>query len=157
MINDYTPFMDLYPELKLLPTSDFKNQISGISDFDYIQDVNRTDSDGKLENFHLIVKDRKFGIYLYSSGCVWTVDEIVLSPEFDYPIVFTRKEEMSFSAIIKKNGKYGMLFWNYGFLKNKFYAIKTEYDSIEKLNETRYKAIKGNTVVYFDRNGQILK
>jgi len=157
MINDYTPFMDLYPELQLLPTSDFKNQISGISEFDYIQDINRKDADGELEKFHLIVKDRKFGIYLYSSGCAWTVDEIVLSPEYDYPIVFTRKEGMSFSAILKQKGKYGMLFWKYGLFINNFYVIKTEYDSIEKLNETRYKAIKGNTVVYFDRNGQVLK
>lgn len=156
-MKDYTPFMDLHPELKLVPTTSVYINISNFQNrFDYVQDFNRKENNGSKENFHLLVKDGKFGVLLHSSGFFYDTDSIALQAIYD-SINFIYRWNKSFGAIVEKNGKFGLIFWEYGLISNDMYSVPIEYDSMEIIENKRIKAIKGNTIVYFDMTGHILK
>lgn len=155
-MNDYTPFMDLHPELKLIPTTRVRIGISDFqSRFDYVQDFNRKERDRK-DNFHLIVKNGKYGVLLHDPGVLGDVDSIALNGEYD-SIEFVYKAYRSFCAIVKKDEKYGLVFWTYGRWRDKVYIVTPEYDSMILLGNGRFKGIKDDSVVYFDETGHILK
>lgn len=153
-MEDYIPFMDLHPELKLIPTTSVQVNIGGFKNkFDYVQDFNRN---GGKEKFHLLVKDFKFGLMLHSSGFFSNTDYIALPAVYE-SIDFLYKREKSFGAIVKQSGKYGLFFWKYGAIRNEKFAVPIEYDSMVALDNKRIKAIKNDKVVYFDETGHVLK
>lgn len=153
-INDYIPFMDLHPELNLKPTSDFP-QIEGISKFDYIQDLNLRENNSTQGCFYLIIKDGKYGIFMYDPGFFFDAYAIALKPVYEEIYIY-QHEGRHFRAIVKKEGKYGIVFWTYGFF-NKLEEVEPVYDAIERINESRFKAIKDNNVFYLDSTGKMLK
>ena len=156
-MNDYVPFMDLYPELNLVPTTSVNINISNFqSRFDYVQDLNRKGKNGIKEVFHLLVKDGKFGLLLHSPGVFSDTDSVALPAIYD-SIQFLYKKGKSFGAIVKQNNKYGLFFWEYGILANSKYSVPTEYDSMECMDNKRIKGIKDNNVTYFDETGHVLK
>lgn len=154
-MNDYTPFMDQYPELKLRPVTEFPGHPK-IQDLDYVQNLRLVGSNAPNGFFYIIVKDGKMGLYMYDLGFFSATTSIALKPIHD-SIEFIYHKERSFGAIIQTNGKYGMIFWKYGFLINDKEKIKCVYDSIVKVGDGRYKATKDNQVVYFNSVGQMLK
>lgn len=163
-MEDYVPFMDKHPELKLKPTTDVDNiiRISNFSrKYDYIQDLNRKGENGKNESFHLIVivgtngdKDTKFGILYHRMG---SLSDCVALPALYESIEFLYKKEKAFAVIMKCNGKYGLFFWEYNFFVNKTYTVAAEYESMEVLSNKRIKGIKNGKVIYFDKTGHVLK
>ena len=156
-MNDYVPFMDLHPELNLVPTTSVNINISNFqSRFDYVQDINRKGENGQKEVFHLLVKDAKYGVLLHSSGLFSDTSSVAL-PAIHDSIEFLYKKHKSFGAIIQKGGKFGLFFWEYGILTNKKYAVPTEFDSMEVMESKRIKGVKDNTITYFDETGHVLK
>lgn len=156
-MNDYVPFMDLHPELNLVPTTSVNINISNFqSRFDYVQDINRKGENGQKEVFHLLVKDAKYGVLLHSSGLFSDTSSVAL-PAIHDSIEFLYKKHKSFGAIIQKEGKFGLFFWEYGILTNKKYAVPTEFDSMEVMESKRIKGVKDNTITYFDETGHVLK
>ena len=157
-MNDYTPFMDLYPELELRPVTEFPQHYK-IQEFDYVQNLDSTKRKIPAHMhgvFFLIVKDGKFGIYMFDSGWISDKYTIVVKPEYE-SIDFISVNDRSFGAVIKRDGKYGMLFWTYGFIFNYKYTVPAIYDIIIKVENNRFKATKGGQVTYFDPTGHILK
>ena len=135
-MNDYTPFMDQYPELQLVPTTSINISISNFQKkFDYVQDLNRKNKSGVKEHFHLLVKDGKFGVLLYSSGLLSDTNSVALPAIYD-SIVFLYKKNKSFGAIIQKGGKFGLFFCEYGYLASKKHTVPTEFDSMEVMEHT---------------------
>lgn len=156
-MEDYIPFMDQYPELQLVPTTSINIGISNFQKkFDYVQDLNRKNKSGAKELFHLLVKDGKYGVLLHSSGLFSDTSSVAL-PAIHDSIEFLYKKNKSFGAIIQKNGKFGLFFWEYGLLANKKFYVPTEYDSMEVLDNKRIKGIKNNIITYFDETGHVLK
>lgn len=156
-MEDYIPFMDQYPELRLVPTTSINIGISNFQEkFDYVQDLNRKNKSGEKEHFHLLVKDGKFGVLLHSSGLFSNTSSVAL-PALHDSIEFLYKKNKSFGAIIQKGGKFGLYFWEYGVLTNKRYIVPTEFDSMAVMENKRIKGIKDNTVTYFDETGHVLK
>lgn len=157
-MNDYTPFMDQYPELKLRPVTEFPGHTK-IQKYDYVQSLNPTSMKDSVHThgvFFLIVKDGKFGIYMFDRGWIKNTSTIALKPEFD-SIDFISVKDRSFGAIIKRKGKYGMLFWTYGTIINDKFTVPTIYDTMIKVENNRFKATKDGIVTYFDPTGHILK
>lgn len=158
MIQDYTPFMDLYPESKLCPVTEFPAHLK-IQKYDYVQSLLPTplnDTPHKHGMFFLIVKDRKFGIYMFEGGFFSNTCSIALKPEYE-SIEFISYKGRSFGAVVKKDGKYGIYFWTYGTLSNDTFIVPTIYDSFEKIDNTRFKGIKDGQVTYYDSTGHVLK
>lgn len=97
-MNDYVPFMDLHPELELIPTSRVKIGISNFQEqYDYVQNFKRKRNKHK-ELFHLLIKNGEYGVLLHESG-PFGVDSIALNAEFD-SIDFTYKAYRTFGAIV---------------------------------------------------------
>lgn len=156
-MNDYVPFMDKYPELKLVPTTSVSIGISNFQrKYDYVQDLNRRGETSNKEFFHLLVKDGKYGVLLHVPGVFSETNSIALPAIYD-SIEFLYKRNKAFGAIIQKNGKFGIYFWAYGTFRNKKYMVAAEYDSMEILDNKRIKAIKDDSVTYFDETGHVLK
>lgn len=156
-IREQIPFMDLHPELKLVPTTCVQVKVWNFrSRFDYVQDFNRKSADGHVEKFHLLVKDGKYGILLHSTIFFGTTDEVALPAEYT-SIEFIYKVDKSFGVIVSKEEKYGLYFWEHGSFMNKKFSVPTEYDKIEQIDNKRIKGTKDNIVVYFDITGHILK
>lgn len=156
-MNDYIPFMDQHPELKLVPATSVKTKIKNFPNrFDYVQDLNRKGDKGSKELFHLLVKDGKFGVLMHSSGLFSSTDSIALPAVYD-SVFFLFKKEKSFGAIIQLKGKFGLYFWEYGSFKNSHYTVQPEYDSMELLDNKRLKGVKDGNITYFDETGHILK
>lgn len=156
-MNDYTPFMDKYPELQLIPTTSVNIGIRNFQNrFDYVQDLNRKNKNGTKEQFHLLVKDGKFGILLYSSGLFSDTKSIALPAIYD-SIKYLYKKNRSFGAIVEKKGKYGLFFWEYGMLANFKYEVPVEYNSMEVLDNKRIIGLKNDDITYFDETGHVLK
>lgn len=156
--NDYAPFMDRFPELKLRPVTEFPEH-SKIRGFDYVQSLKPValkDVTNRHGYFHLIVKDGKFGIYMFKPGWLWNTTSVALTPKYD-SIDFIFYKDESFGVIVKRDGKYGMYFWTYDSFINTTHAVKAEYDSLVKLDNSRFKAVKDNVVTYFDATGHVLK
>lgn len=143
--------MDRYPDFKLRPTTEFPGH-EKIKGFDYVQDLKKAFHG----NFYLLVKDEKFGVYMYDSGFFFTTNSVALKAVYD-SIEFISNKGQSFGAVVKKDEKYGMIFWTYGRISNNVYEVASEYDSIEKIDSGRFKAIKDNKVTYFDATGHVLK
>lgn len=154
-MNDYIPFMDRYPELKLRPVTEFSGHTK-IQKYDYVQDLRLSGEKAPNGLFYLTVKDGKFGLYMYDPGWLMTTTSIALKPIYD-SIEFIYYQNRYFGAVVQLNGKYGMIFWGYGVLLNGKETIKCVYDSIIKVDNGRYQAIKDNQVTYFNSAGQILK
>lgn len=154
-MNDYIPFMDRFPELHLRPVTEFLGH-SKIQKYDYVQDLRLTGVKAPNGLFYIIVKDGKFGLYMYSPSLIYDTCTIALKPIYD-SIEFIYYQEKNFGAVVQLNGKYGMIFWGYGILMNGKETIKCIYDSIVRVENGRYKAIKNNQVTYFNSAGQILK
>lgn len=156
-MNELIPFMDLHPELKLVPTTCTSVNIRNFQKkFDYVQDFNRKSDNESKEYFHLLVKDGKYGIMLHTSSFLSKIDEVALPAIYD-SIEFIHKIDKSFGAIVSKEGKFGLSFWEHGSFFNRTHNVPIEYDVIENLDNKRIKAIKGETIVYFDITGHILK
>ncbi len=156
-MNDYIPFMDLHPELQLIPTSSVNVGLRNFqSKFDYVQDLKRKNRSGAQEQLHLLVKNGKYGVLLHSSSWFNDITEVVLPAIYD-SIDFLYKSKRSFGAIIQKDGKYGLFFWQYGLVINKKHEVSTEFDSMEVLGNKRVKGVKNNIVTYFDETGHVLK
>lgn len=156
-MNDYIPFMDKYPELKLVPTTSVSIGISHFKDkYDYVQDLNRKGKTGSKENFHLLVKNERYGVLLHFSRLFGETNSIALPAVYD-SIEFIYKRDKAFGAIIQKNEKFGLYFWAYGTFRNDKYMVAIEYDSMVVLDNKRIKAIKDDYVTYFDETGHILK
>lgn len=154
-IQDYTPYMDRYPELKLRPVTEFPGH-ELIQKYDYVQDLRLTGKSAPNGVFYIIVRDGKMGLYLYSSGLIWDTTTIALKPVYE-SIEFMYYQGKSFGVIIKSKGKYGMIFWSYGIPFNHQEIIDAVYDTIEKQDNGRYRAVNGGQVTYFNSVGQILK
>lgn len=158
---DYEPFSDKYPELNLVPTTLVSCSISNLSGkFDYVQDFNRKGENGRKENFHLLVNViegvGKYGVLYHHSGFWGDTDSIALQAEYE-EIIFLYKSEKSFAAIVKREGKYGLFFWEYCMFINNTFSVAAEYDSMVLLDNKRIKGVKNGKVVYFDQTGHILK
>lgn len=93
---------------------------------------------------------------LHSSGLFSDTSSVAL-PAIHDSIEFLYKKNKSFGAIIQKNGKFGLFFWEYGLLANKKFYVPTEYDSMEVLDNKRIKGIKDDIITYFDETGHVLK
>jgi hypothetical protein len=98
---------------------------------------------------------------MYDPGTIFSTTTIALKAIYE-SIEIIRNEGRAFGAIVRKKGKYGMIFWKYGLVFNHVYKVPTEYDSLVRINNgnfegERYKAIKDNKVTYFDYVGHILK
>ena len=157
-MEDYTPFMDRFPELKLRPVTEFPEHHK-IQGFDYIQSlkpVALNDVKNRHGNFYLIVKNGKFGIYMFKPGWLWSTTSVALQPAYE-SIDFIFYKDESFGVIVKREDKYGMFFWIYDTFINKTHVVKAEYDSLVKVDKTRFKAVKDNVVTYFDATGHKLK
>ena len=152
---DYVPFMDRYPELKLRPVTEFQMHPK-ISGYDYVQDLKLQGSKAPHGCFYLTVKDAKFGVYMFDSGFFFDTSSIVLRPQYD-SIEIVSHQNRSCVAIICKEGMYGMYFWTYGSFFNDTFTVPTEYNELHRESATRYKAVKGNQVVYLDATGHVLK
>lgn len=156
-MNDYTPYLDLHPELELVSSATVRIGIRNFQQrFDYVQDLNRKSKNGKKEVFHLLVKDGKLGLLLYSCGLFCTTVKIVLPAIYD-DIKFLYKCKKSLGAIVEQNRKFGLFFWEYGVVSNKSYSVPVEYDSLERLENKRIKGVKDNNIIYFDETGHVLK
>lgn len=156
-IKDYIPFMDVYPELELVPTTSVNIPIFNFSKkYDYIQNIERKGDNGHKETFHLLVKDRKFGVLYYNTSSIFDKIKVALPASYD-SIEFLGKKKKAFVALVKCTEKYGLFFWKYGFLTNDTLSIPTEYDSLEFLNNNRIKGIRNGQITYFDETGHILK
>lgn len=157
VVEDYVPFMDLHPELKLVPTTIVDCQIGNFSGkYDYVQDFNRKTENGRIENFHLLVKDAKYGVLYHRDGLFDVIDKIALQAIYD-SIDFIYKEEKSFAAIVKHKGKYGLFLWKSGFIFNYTFSIPTEYDSMKMLANNRIVGVKNGRTTYFDQTCHPLK
>lgn len=155
-INDYVPFMDRYPELKFRPVTEFPSHVK-IHECDYVQDLRLRGKKAPCGNFYFVVKNEKFGLYMYDHSWILSdTTSLALKPEYD-SIQILNYGDRSFCAIVCKEGKYGLLFWTYGYFSNDTYAVPTEYDSFVKLDNSRFKAVKDNMVTYFDATGHVLK
>lgn len=155
-INDYVPFMDRFPELKLRPVTEFPEHVK-ICDCDYVQDMRLRGKKAPCGNFYFVVKNEKFGLYLYDHSWILSdTTSLALKPEYD-SIQILYYGDRFFSAIVCKEGKYGLYFWTYGYFSNDTYVVPTEYDSFVKLDNSRFKAVKDNVVTYFDATGHVLK
>lgn len=157
-MNDYIPFMDQYPELRLRPVTEFPNHVQ-IQKFDYVQDLNSTSRKNYVHThgvFFLIVKNGKFGIYMYDRGWILDTSTIALKPEYE-SIDFISVKNRSFGVVVKRDGKYGMQFWEYGTIFNDTFTVPTIYDTMIKVENNRFKATKDGNVTYFDPTGHILK
>lgn len=156
-MNDYIPFMDLHPELMLVPASSVN---IGVRDFqrrfDYVQDLNRKDAKGGKETFHLLVKDGKFGVLLYTAGFFRTMACVALPAVYDQ-VIFLYKKGKAFGAIVQHQGKFGLNFWEYGAFLNKKYSVPAVYDSLELLENGRIMGVKDGNITYFDPTGHVLK
>lgn len=155
MVHDYTPLMDKYPELHLRPVSEFPDHLK-IVDFDYVQNHSYRGEKALNGYFYLIVKDGKYGVYMCDFGFFGNTTSVAVKPEYEM-ISFIYFNERSFGIIIKKNGKYGMHFWEYGIIFNNERHVDPMYDSMEKIENNRFRAIKDNHVTYFDMTGKILR
>ena len=156
-MNDYTPFMDLHPELHLVPTTSVNVDINKFHQkFDYVQDLNREEDKNQRAIFHLLVKDGKFGVLLHVPTLFSETNCVALPAVYD-SIDFIYKREKTFGAIVEKNGKFGLFFWAYGVLSKKTYSVSPEYDSMEILENRRIRGIKNDIVTYFDETGHILR
>ena len=154
-INDYVPFMDKYPELKLRPVTEFPNHPK-ISNYDYVQDLRLKGKKAPQGYFYFTVKDEKYGIYMFDRGLFDNTTSVVLTPEYErIEVLFY--DSRTIGVIVKKNGKYGLFYWTYGFFSNDTTVIRCEYDSFERIEGGRYKAVKDNTVTYFDASAHVLK
>lgn len=155
-MNDYIPFMDKHPELKLRPITEFSEHYK-ISHCDYVQDLRLRGEKAPCGNFYFVAKNEKFGLYLFDHS--WILPDttsLALKPEYD-SIEIIGYGDRWFSAIVCKNGKFGYYFWEYGCIFNSTYIVPTEYDSFTKINSSRLKAVKDNTITYFDSTGHVLK
>jgi hypothetical protein len=152
---DYVPLMDKYPELKLRPTTEFTDH-EKIQSFDYVQDLKLKGDKALHGYFYLIVRDGKYGVYMYDPGLFCRTTSVALKPIYD-SIEFISETGQSFGAIVVKSGKYGMVFWTYGPIFNDKFEVPAEYDFLEKVDNTRFRAIKNNAVTYFDAAGHKLK
>lgn len=158
-MKEHTPFMDLHPELDLVPASLVSIPIYRFCDkFDYVQNLSRKSSNSKKDNFYLLVKGGKFGVLYYYSGFgLFNVTaKVALDAQYD-SLKFIYKQNKSFGAIVTLNGKYGLFFWELGIFGSKKLAIPVEYDFMELFGGDRVKAIKGDQLLYFDITGRILK
>lgn len=158
---DYKPFPDKYPELNLVPTTTISCSISNLSSkFDYVQDFNRKGDGGRKEHFHLLVNVvegvGKYGVLYHHSSFWGDTDSIALQAEYE-EITFLYKREKSFAAIVKREGKYGLFFWEYSMFINSTYSVAAEYDTMTLLDNNRIKGVKNGKVVYFDQTGHVLK
>lgn len=155
--NCYTA-QDKYPELSLVPTTYCSKSIKiwlFEHRFDYVQDIKRNNSS---ESFHILYKDGKFGVLMHQSGCLWSTSKIALPAKYDNKIDFIEKNHNSFIAIISADGKFGLYFWKNGILGSDKYLIPTIYDSISFEDEKkRFRAIKGDAIIFFDMTGHSLK
>lgn len=155
-INDYVPFMDKYPELKLRPTSEFPGH-GCIQKYDYVQNLNLRDQDIPGGCFYLIVQDGLFGLLMFDRGIFWDSETIAMYPVYENIEIYYLSGR-SFRAIVKKDGKYGFVLWSYNeFCFNDVYETPIVYDSITKINDKRFKAIADGNVVYFDMTGKVLR
>lgn len=154
-MKDYIPFMDKYPELNLRPVTEFPEH-SKIRHCDYVQNLNLTGLKAPQGYFYLIVKNAKFGIYMFDRGLLSDTTSLVLPPQYEY-IVFVKNRRRSCAVIVRKGGKYGMFFWTYSCFFNDTYVVSAEYDEIKEIEGGRYRAVKQNQVVYFDSTGHVLK
>ena len=156
-MKDYVPFMDKHPELLLVPTTSVNVGISNFQrKFDYVQNLDRKGDNGRMEKFHLLVKDEKYGVLFRSYGLFNDVSQIVLPAVFD-SISFLYKRNKAFGAIVCKNGKYGLFFWEYGIFKDDVFSVPEEYDSMAVIENNRIKGIKSDVITYFDETGHVLK
>jgi len=159
---DYKPFLDKHPELELVPTTMVNCSISNLSDkYDYVQEFNRKGENGRKEYFHLLVNvvegDGKYGVLYHKSGFWGDSDSIALQAVYE-EIEFLYKRGNSFAAIVKREGKYGLFFWEYNALFfNETFSVPTEYDSMVLLESNRIKGIKDGKIIYFDLTGHVLK
>ena len=157
-MNDYIPFMDLHPELNLVPATSYDLNVKNFQNrFDYVQDIKRKDADGNEEIFHLVVKDGKFGVLMHVAGLFSDTDRIALPAEYD-SVQFLYKRGKAFGAIVEKKGKFGLFFWEYFsmFYINE-YSVPAEYESMQPLGNMRIKGIKDNSITYFNETGHVLK
>lgn len=155
-MTDYIPFMDKHPELKLRPVTEFPNHVK-IRDCDYVQDLRLRGNNAPHGHFYFVVKNEKYGVYLFDPSWILTdTTSLALKPEYD-SIEILHHGSRFFSAIVSKNGKFGLYFWKYGYLFNDTHVVPTEYDSLVKLDNSRFKAIKDDVVTYFDSTGHIMK
>lgn len=154
-IKDYVPIMDKYPELKLRPTTEFSSH-SRIAGYDYVQNLVLTGDKAPHGYFYLIVQNGLFGVYMVDYGFFSDTTTIAIKPKYDWIDIYYSKER-HFRAVVKKDGKYGMILWTYGHMSNDKYEVPTIYDSIERVDVGRFKAIKNNEIVYFDFAGKVLK
>lgn len=158
---DYKPFPDTHQDLNLVSTTIVSCTISNFSGkFDYVQDFNRKGENGRKENFHLLVNViegvGKYGVLYHYSGFWGDTDSIALPAEHE-EIEFLNKREKSFAAIVKRDGKYGLFFWEYSMFINNTFSVAVEYDSMVLLDNKRIKGVKNGKVVYFDQTGHVLK
>ena len=158
---DYKPFPDKHPELNLVPTTTISCSISNLSGkFDYVQDFNRKGDGCRKEQFHLLVNViegvGKYGVLYHHSGFWGDTDSIALQAEYE-EITFLYKKEKSFAAIVKREGKFGLFFWEYSMFINNTYSVAAEYDTMNLLDNRRIKGVKNGKVVYFDQTGHVLK
>lgn len=155
-MNDYTPFMDRYPELQLRPVTEFPDH-NKIRNCDYVQDLRLRGTKAPCGHFYFVVKNEKYGVYMFEHSWIWSdTTSLALKPEYD-SIQILYYGDRFFSAIIRKEGKYGLYFWKYGYFINDTYMVPTEYDSLVKVDDARFKAVKDNVVTYFDATGHVLK
>lgn len=155
-MTDYIPFMDKHPELKLRPVTEFPEH-DKIRNCDYVQDLRLRGSKAPCGHFYFVVKNEKYGVYLFDPAWIWSdTTSLALKPEYD-SIEILYYGNRFFSAIVGKNGKYGFYSWKYGCIFNDTYIVPTEYDSFVKLDNSRLKAVKNNTITYFDSTGHVLK
>lgn len=91
---------------------------------------------------------------LHTSSFLSKIDEVAL-PAINDSIEFIYKIDKSFGAIVSKDEKFGLSFWEHGSFFNRTHNVLIEYDVIENLDNKRIKAIKDETIVYFDITGHI--
>ena len=58
---------------------------------------------------------------------------------------------------MKREGKFGLFFWEYSMFINNTYSVAAEYDTMNLLDNRRIKGVKNGKVVYFDQTGHVLK
>lgn len=151
---------EMYPEYNFVPTT-YRQGIKIAAfqhKFDYVQNVKRKKDDGSYESFHILYKDGQFGVLFHISSCLRTISYVALPAKYEYKIDFIKRSDKSFTAIIKKNDKYGIYIWAYGYFFNKKTIIKPKYDEIYfQRDKQRFRAVKGDNVCYYDLTGNILK
>ena len=152
---EQTPFMDMYPQLSLLPTTIVSSPID-LSSYDYVQDLTR---DNGKDHYHLIVKNRKFGVFYTRKGMLRTKASVIVKCRYDYITIITQNDK-SATFKLQLDGKFGLLAWKLGSIFDSRTYIKPIYDDITQEvigNFMRFTAQTTNSVVYYDSTCNLLR